>query len=161
MLGTIIYLVRRARKKRKAKGPVKLPEPEKPIHIIAIERLEKLRRDRYYTVGKVKLHHTIITDTLRDYIEVVYKIPAHELTSAQMLNSLRFSGIDTIWLNTLRSILTTSDLVKFAKEKPDEVENEAAITRAIDFVRTTWELIARTQAEAAPVVNESGGENKA
>ncbi len=161
LLGTVIYFVRQTQRKRKARGPVKLPEAEKPIHVIAIERIEQLRRDRYYTVGKVKLHHTIITDTLRDYIEVVYKIPAHELTTAQMLNSLRYSGIETIWLNTLRSILATSDLVKFAKEKPDEVENETAITRAIDFVRATWEVIALAQAEVAPAENESRAEKKA
>ncbi len=144
LIGAVIYLVRQLREKRKAKALVKVLEPSKPIHMLAIERLEQLRRDRYYTVGKVKLHHTVITDTLRDYIEKVYNIPAHELTSRQMISSLRYSGMETRWLNTLSSILTTADLVKFAKEKPDDVENEAAVSRAIEFVRSTWELTSRT-----------------
>jgi hypothetical protein len=148
---TLAYvIVSRLRKKRASTAQVSPVIATKPAHLRAIEKLEQLRVNRHYAVGKVKLHHTIIADALRDYMEEVCKIPAHEYTSRQILNSLRYSGIPATALQSLGTILTTADMVKFAKERPDDVENEIAVTRAIEFIQSTWQLLQKSDKPAQP-----------
>ena len=133
----ILFLIRRYKKHKDEKPKVIVTEPLRPAHELALEALNTINEEKVYKRGKVKAYHTAITDTLRDYLERAYQIPAHELTSHQIITALKYSGIDDREMLRLRTILFRADMVKFAKENPDEAENISAISDAILFVKNT------------------------
>jgi hypothetical protein len=135
----IILLVRAQRKKRDARPVIIQQEPTRPANEIAQERLLEIQHDKIYSRGKIKQYHTEITDVLRDYLEVIYEIPAHELTSNEILTRLRYVGLTDQESLQLRVVLNRADMVKFAKDRPDNNENEEAINQTLGFVTTTAE----------------------
>lgn len=124
--------------KRLKKKPKVVEEPVvvevRSAHEIAIERLNEIKKEAIYKDGNIKEFHTQVTDTLRDYIERQFDVHTHEQTSTQILKALKYSGLSEKSTRRLRTILFRADMVKFAKLKPDIVENEQAISEAIDFV---------------------------
>jgi hypothetical protein len=136
----IFLLIRRYRQKQKEKpAPVQV-EPEIPPHIIALEELNRIGKEKIFLKGKIKEYHTQITDALREYIERAFNVQAHELTSRQILQNLKYSGIEPKDIQALKAILFKADMVKFAKEIPDDIENEKSLKQAILFVENTIEL---------------------
>ena len=137
ILVAVILLVRAQRKKKLARPVVEKPEPTRPADEIAKERLLAIQSEKIYRKGKIKEYHTQITDVLRDYLEVIYEIPAHELTSNEILSRLRYVGLTDQESLQLRVVLNRADMVKFAKDQPDENENEEAVNQTLSFVNTT------------------------
>jgi len=139
IIAATVLLVRRYRRREQEKPEYVPAAPAKPADVIAKERLEEIRKEKIYTRGKVKQYHTDITDVLRDYIEAVYLVPAHELTTHQVLGRLRYVGLNEKEARQLREILSRADMVKFAKEKPDDLENESAVNQSLQFIESTAE----------------------
>ncbi len=137
ILVAAIILFVRYRKRRRLRPAALPPEPEKSPQTIALETLRRIQEEKAYKTGDVKDYHTSITDTLRTYLENAFGVHAHELTTRQILDKLRYSGIPEPQLRALRTILFRADMVKFAKEKPDYTDNEEAVAQAIDFVKAT------------------------
>ena len=136
----IVYLI----KFLKNRKPAKIIEevvPEIPVHIIALEKLEKIRDEKLWQSGKVKLYHSHISEILREYIEHRYQVNALEETTSEILHGLRLQNISPELMNKLTQTLTLADLVKFAKEQPLPNENEMSIAAAIEFVNTTKLII--------------------
>lgn len=137
LIAIIVLLIVRYNEKRKAKPAAPPAEPARPAHEVALEKLSRTKEEKVYKRGKIKEYHTAITDALRDYLEGDYQIAAHELTTRQIISALKYSGIDEKEMIKLRTILFRADMVKFAKETPDEQENTAAVSDAIQFVQNT------------------------
>ena len=133
----LLYFIRRYQENKRKLPPPPPVVPPRPAHVIALEALQHIQEEKIYKSGKIKEYHTGITDTLRDYIEGRYQISAHELTTRQIMSALRYTGLDEKSMVKLRTILYRADLVKFAKEIPDEVENTTAVNDAITFVQQT------------------------
>lgn len=136
----IFYLIKFL-KNRKPNEVVEEVIPEIPVHIIALEKLEKIRNEKLWQSGKVKLYHSHISEILREYIENRYQINALEETTSEILHGLRLKNISPDLMNKLTQTLTLADLVKFAKEQPLPNENEMSINAAIEFVNTTKLII--------------------
>lgn len=132
-----VFFIGEHLKKRKRAPALPPPAPARPAHEVALETLIKIKEEQIYKRGKIKEYHTLITDTLRVYLQGQFQIPATELTSSQIIRSIKYSGIDSTNHLKLRTTLFRADLVKFAKEIPDEVENIAAVSDAIAFVQNT------------------------
>lgn len=133
----IVYLIHRYIKNKKKLPPLPPPVPARPAHEVAIERLLQIKEEQIFKRGKVKEYHTLITDTLRLYLQGEFNIPATELTTGQTLQALRYSGLSEKDRSNLRTLLYRADLVKFAKEIPDDIQNLAAVDDAITFVENT------------------------
>ena len=139
ILVAVILLVRAQRKKRNERPVVEKQEPARPADEVAKERLSEIQNEKIYSKGKIKQYHTEITDVLRDYLEAIYQIPAHELTSHEILTRLRYVGLTDQESLHLRVVLNRADMVKFAKDRPTDAENEEAVTQTLSFVKTTAE----------------------
>lgn len=114
------------------------PIVKDPPHIIALRELENIRNQKLWQTGKDKQYYTAITDALREYIEGRYSVTAMEMTSAEIIESLRSKEIDKKSFEELDELFKSSDLVKFAKFSPAAAENEEAILIAVRFVNTTF-----------------------
>lgn len=108
-----------------------------PAHQIALQRLSSLKKKDYIKKGQEKEYYSEITEIIRVYLEDRFDVRALELTSNEIINRLKYTNISPDDKYALREVLETSDLVKFAKMKPSEMDNENALFKAEEFVRHT------------------------
>ncbi len=137
----IYYIIRR----RKNKPIFFAPKPKLPPHLIALESLNKLKEEKLWQKGKIKEYYTELTEIVRVYIENRYSIPAMEYTSYQILDALaEIKDLSKENSLHLGKMLSTADLVKFAKLTPLEHENNDALKTAFDFVDITKQIVVET-----------------
>jgi len=139
LLTAIIYAVYYIRKRRKESRPL-IPVPSAPAlpdYEIALRELERLRGEKVWQKGLLKEYHTQLTDILRQYLFNHFGIPAHEMTSDEILDAMNRKSINRNAINKLRDILILADLVKFAKEQPLPAEHDISMNQAIEFVKST------------------------
>jgi len=123
---------------RKVPPPMVVVEKTKiPAHIIAIEKLNKLRDDKLWQDNKIKQYYSELSEILREYIENRFKIQALEQTTDEILIEFRNVAVDDESKLKLKQALFLADLVKFAKEQPLPNENELSLTNSYDFVNGT------------------------
>lgn len=135
LIGFIVYLI----VKKKKKGYIFKPPVVLPAHVRAVNELDKLKSEKIWLQGREKEFYSRLTDILRRYIYEREGINAMEMTSGEILNSVRqISEVDSVCEN-LKQILTTADLVKFAKYKPYADENDLSMVNAYFFVNQTKE----------------------
>ncbi len=130
------------------------PEPEKPkmpAHVLALESLERIQREQIWKEGKIKEYYSEISDAVRQYIEDRYGLPALESTTDEIMQAFRSQVIDSQSKEKLQHLLRLSDLVKFAKLFPDELEHELSLKEAFDFVNGTK----REEEVTLPETNET------
>ncbi|HAN17740.1 MAG: hypothetical protein A2X13_08300 [Bacteroidetes bacterium GWC2_33_15] len=146
----IIYIIRKIKRKEPIFRRLK---PLEPAHIIALRDLEKLKNDKLWQSEKIKDYYTRLTDILRVYLWNRYAIRTLERTSDEILQSLKISDFnDEKSFTLLKDIFKTSDLVKFAKFKPLQDENEKCLNGAYEFVdRTKLIIIEENEAGEEPV----------
>jgi len=135
LIGLIIWLVL----KKKRKGYFFKPPVVLPAHVRAIRELDKLKEEKIWQQGREKEFYSKLTDILRNYLFEREGINAMEMTSGEILNEVRkLLEVDSVY-NNLKQILSTADLVKFAKYKPYPDENDLSIVNAYFFVNQTRE----------------------
>ncbi len=131
----IIKLLRRFKKHKIEPETVINPDP---AHVIAFRDLEKLRDEQLWQKGAVKLYYSRLTEILRQYLENRYGVYSLEMTTSETLEALLRTGFKKDELYTsLKTILNGSDLVKFAKYKPETVENDIHFHNSWAFVEAT------------------------
>jgi hypothetical protein len=134
----ILIIIMIILKMRKTPLPVAVVDvPKIPAHVIALEKLEKLKTEKLWQEGKLKLYHSRLTDILREYIENRFKIQAMEQTTDEILFGFRNAAVDEESKHKLKQVLSLADLVKFAKEQPLPNENESSLSNVYDFIHGT------------------------
>ena len=124
---------------KKGKGgeePIELVPP-RPAYEIALEELDQLNDQKLWQTGKVKPYYIKLTDIIRIYLERQFKLPAMESTTDEIMDGVRKTDIADRAKMNLRELLELSDLVKFAKMKPNMDDHTKSINYARDFVLNT------------------------
>jgi len=122
----------------KAKNKVIEPEkPKIPAHITALASLEKIKETQEWKEGKTKEYYSSISETVRQYIEERFSVNALESTTDEIMMAFRTQVVDGVSKEKLQQLLQLSDLVKFAKMTPIEVEHTFTLQNAFDFVNGT------------------------
>ena len=101
---------------------------------LAFKKLNELRDKKLWQQGKVKAYYIELTDIIRDYLESIYKIQAHEQTSDEIFVSLHQHQLPEGAIDILKKILPLADLVKFAKLEPTSTVNEQCLVDAIQLI---------------------------
>jgi hypothetical protein len=131
----IIRLLKRFKKTARHEEVVVNPDP---AHVIAFRDLEKLKNEQLWQKGEVKSYYSRLTEILRQYLENRYSVYSLEMTTSETLDELIKTGFKKDDLYTmLKTILNGSDLVKFAKYKPEPSENESHFENSWAFVDKT------------------------
>ena len=136
LICVIAYIVKRIRAK-KSLIPFKKEEPKLPPHEQAIKELDEIKQQKLWQQGRSKEYYTLITDTLRKYIEERFGINAMEMTSGEILDLIRKNSEAQSVYDNLRQILQLADFVKFAKMNPLPDENDLSMMNAYLFVNQT------------------------
>ena len=153
LIWLIIRLLSRFRKTKPGYEPVIIKEP---AHVIAFRELEKLREQKLWQKGEVKQYYSRLTEIIRQYLEDRYGVYSLELTTSETLEELLKTGFrkDETYMK-LKDILNGSDLVKFAKYKPEPSENELHFENSWQFVDIT-----RLKEEIREVSSENSNKEK-
>jgi hypothetical protein len=105
-----------------------------PPFQIALDLLFKLNDKNLLKQNEVKEYYSQISEILRKYIESGLGLKAMEISSNEIISSLKQQRIET---RSIEKVFTISDLAKFAKFKPLEIENKECLEMAILFVEQT------------------------
>jgi hypothetical protein len=140
--GVISFAVYYYKKKKKKEPIFRLPQkPKLPPHEIALKELEELRDKKLWQNNKIKEFHSELTEIIRKYIEGRFGIPALEMISDDIIESINRLDIDNRKKEELTEMLRLADLVKFAKENPLPSEHDLSFNNALDFVKGTIIMI--------------------
>ena len=135
LIGAGIYLYNKYFRNRAKQETV--AEVEIIPHEKALEELYKLKEEKLWQSGQEKAYYTQLIDILREYIDSRFSINAMEMTTTEILASLRANKETKLVENNLKIILEVADFVKFAKMRPLPEDNEASMRNAIKFVELT------------------------
>lgn len=123
---------------RKEKGGEAAEEVQTiPPYERAIQALHELKDSKLWQQGQEKAYYTTLTEILRVYIDQRFHINAMEMTSTQIIETLRRNEETKAVNQQLRSILEMADFVKFAKMRPLPDDNEQVMRYAETFVEET------------------------
>ena len=133
-----IYLLFRYLKIKRKKKELEEIILREEAHVIALRDLENLKAGNLWQNGKHKEYHSRLTDILRKYLENRYIMKAMESTSREILSMLnQESSLQENSIELVGEILSTADMVKFAKAIPEASENEKNLEYAVLFVLET------------------------
>ena len=102
----------------------------------------------------IKQYYSGLTDILRTYIAARWGFGAMEMTSDEIIETMRPEELPDKARMDLTAILRDADLVKFAKATPEAEQNEADYLKAYYFVEET-----KPVEEEAPAEEESPKQN--
>jgi hypothetical protein len=123
---------------RNNKPVFSISKPAEPPHNIALRDLDKLRSEKLWQSNRTKDYYIRLSDIVRTYIEGRFGVMAMEMTSEEIIASIRFTGFeDNNLIDRLGRMFTLSDLVKFAKAQPFPDENETSMLDSYLFVNNT------------------------
>jgi hypothetical protein len=127
----VYYLLKRNRKKVVVTAPA---APVVPPHERALAALQQIEEEKIWQQGNVKLYFTRVTDVIRKFISETQGIDAMEMTSSEILSLNIIKSLSDTKVASLKQLLESSDLVKFAKATPLPSENEQAMRLAVQIV---------------------------
>ena len=122
---------------KKGVNPLKPIKKRLPPYEEAMINLQNLKAAQLWQKGQEKEYFTGLTDILRVYIDRRFHINAVEMTSSQIIDTLKKNEETKAVNEQLEMILEIADIVKFANARPLADDNEVAFQRAVNFVEAT------------------------
>lgn len=131
LLGALVLAVRRWMKPGRKTGP---PPVVIPPHVRARRRLD----EALALIGQPEPFCTLVSDTLRVYLEERFRFHAPDRTTEEFLDELQSSPrLSLTQKQSLGDFLVRCDLVKFARYEPGELELRALHEAAVRLVDET------------------------
>jgi len=124
----------RARRRPKPAPP---PPPPRPPEDVALEKLEAAEKSGWLEEGEVKTFHVAVSEAVREYLGGRYGFDSLELTTEELLGQLAGVTIRGVTRHEIEAFLFDTDLVKFAKWRPDLTRSSALLDDAYRIVRET------------------------
>jgi hypothetical protein len=145
----LIFIAYRYWRKKKNIEAEAFIEPEVviPPDVKALTELKGLRGKELWQKGEIKQYQSELSHIIREYLEGRYSIRALENTTREIVRSIKDKSFTEEDQQKLIRILQISDLVKFAKAKPDVSIHETFMNDAIAFVQSTRKSIELNQEE--------------
>lgn len=141
---TIWWYVIKQQKKQEEQ-PIKV-KPKEPPHVIALRELDELQGRKLWQQDKIKLHYSILSDIVRQYLEYRFDVPAMENTTGFILETIdQRKTLNKENTDKVKEILEVSDLAKFAKYTPLPDDNSRTLDYAYQLVLTTKERVFETE----------------
>ena len=138
VLGLVIvyFLVKRSKKSHN----IKTNEIPLTLKQITLNQIEELTNTRLWEQGKLKEHYVRLSFLLRNYLAKRYRLSLLDKTSFQICALLSKCELHVSLQKDIQKVLNQSDLVKFAKSVPTEVEILNVSTVAKEIVEKTSPL---------------------
>ncbi len=103
-------------------------------------RLDGLNAIRPDSKEAFKEFYVELGDAIREYFENLYRIPALESTSREILYELNRRAVDEELVKKTRDVLREADMVKFANFTPTQSQADTALEKADAFLDRAREI---------------------
>ena len=123
-------LAARARRARPA-------APPEPPHVVALRRLAELRASDLLERGDAEEFYLRLSLAVRDYLGGRYGFDALDMTTFEIRGALQRAQAPGLGLAEVEGFLSGCDLVKFARERPDNDVGRGALDEAVSLVQRT------------------------
>lgn len=146
-LAVIVFMIGLYFLFRNKKEPVQKKKIVIPPYVEATKELKNLEKKELWQKNKVKQYYSELTDIVRKYIGDELMIQALETTTDEMMNLLKAEnkqqklGLDKETLETLKDLLSQADFVKFAKQKPIEMEIKGHQSNASSIIEIIHKIV--------------------
>jgi len=151
------YLYRRRRAGTAAGPAAAWLDPRSPYQR-ARDRLAGLEKSPLAAAGRLKEFYTGLTSVLRLYLSEEFSIDASQMTTAVLGRELKRTGTDIKTALRARELLQKSDLVKFARLKPGDAEQDSrALEELLAEFHRAAEHARALAAAAAAAQKQAGG----
>jgi len=150
--GAVLSFRRRGLFAPQEEGPA---PPSLPPHEIAYHDLERIAGLDLVERGLYKAYYTEVSEVIRRYIGGRYGIATMELTTGELLASMRQIEVEREYIVLFGQFLARCDLVKFAKFLPPREEMKAEVHRARELVDATRVVEPGPEPEALEVASSS------
>lgn len=135
-----IYNEKGIEPKEPVKKQVYSPTPfQDPLHRLG-NILSQLKGYTFTTEKDYEVFYVNLGDAIREYFEDLYRIPALESTSREILYELSRRSVDSELIDKTKAVLQEADMVKFAKFTPTEEQAEKALEKADAFLERAREV---------------------
>jgi hypothetical protein len=135
--GVFIYLRRKKRRTIVVKDSVIEEDISKPLHLIALEELDRVNRLNLLRNGCVEEFYILISETIRHYIESRYNIDTIQKNTEEILEEIKSIPLEDNIPETIEDFLKECDLVKFARLAPQKNKSQEALEKARKIVKIT------------------------
>ena len=132
----VLYLWRKRMTAPRA-GSVAMVRDTRPCHVIALSQIEALLQSGLWEQKQYKIFYISLVDILREYLQRRFQWDVSAETSSELLARIKKEKELTPFINALRTFLTDSDLVKFAKAVPTEPQRNQHIIILRELIRQT------------------------
>lgn len=116
---------------------IEVTEPDLIPEEAALKEIERIEALGLRSQGMIKDYYTLISETVRRYLERKYGVLAMESPVSHTLGAISEMGISGEAYDTLQSLLEEADLVKFARFTPTEDTVDSLIGRARRVIMLT------------------------
>ena len=127
-------------KQRQAKLALAAVDNRLP-HEVALDDLTRIGQLGLPEQGRFKEHYTLVSDTVRLYIERTFHVPMLERTTGEIRYSLRQTTMSRANTAYLIAFLDESDLVKFSEYTPSESKAYELISQGRDIVEANKPIV--------------------
>ena len=149
------YLVYRFTRKKEL-PTIRIAPPPVPPNEIAMRKLAQLEGEKLWQKGELKEYYVQLTGIIREYIEGLFKVPALESITDEIIRDLKQTPTPQKQLDKLAPFLQMADLAKFAKFKPTDMENMENMEVAREFVKETKQFYTtKTEDPVEEIVEEA------
>jgi hypothetical protein len=136
LAGMGVFIWKRTLRSRAIRASI---DPRLPPEV-ALDELARILSLGLPEQALFKDYYTLLSDCIRFYIEAAFLISAMERTTAEIHASLRAQGVDALLSGQFVSFLSTCDLVKFSKFRPDVAEAHQALASARTLIESTRDI---------------------
>jgi len=136
---------------KRESGDIELPEtPPEPPYDIAIGKLVSLKTRDLPGKGRYKQYYIELSEIIKHYIQGRFEIIAVEATTYEIKRDLKHPELPRDKAEMIISLLTRSDLIKFAKQmpKPEAPVEDYNIARL--FVTSTKPVVIIADNQTSP-----------
>ena len=108
-------------KRRKKKSPIETKKALSPAEI-ALQEIDSLIQHKFWIQNGEKEYYVRLSSILKTYLGANYQLSLSEKTSYEIQLLLSQVQISKEILNDIQCVLQQSDMVKFAKSEPSEID---------------------------------------
>jgi hypothetical protein len=116
---------------------IRVDEPGRPAAEAALREIDRIEALGLVRRGMLKEFYTLVSETLRRYLERQFGVLAMESPTSLTMAALKAADLPAEATRLVESLLGESDLVKFAKYLPGEDPVASLLDRARQVVRLT------------------------
>jgi len=125
-----------------------------------MRKLAQLEGEKLWQKGELKEYYVQLTGIIREYIEGLFKVPALESITDEIIRDLKQTPTPQKQLDKLAPFLQMADLAKFAKFKPTDLENMENMEVAREFIKETKQFYTTKTEEPVEEIVEEAEETK-